>query len=160
MDASSVLTTVAHGPVFDIVIRHNGDMIISTEICYKPDRRKTGNITNNSPDDIKEQLEDYLNGKKVNFKARIISPDLTRFGMDIVRALVKVPYGQTVSYGELASRAGHSKAARATGSVMRKHHIPIIIPCHRVVAGNGLGSYSAEKGIFTKKVLLTLENAI
>ncbi|MEV5414385.1 methylated-DNA--[protein]-cysteine S-methyltransferase [Thermopolyspora sp. NPDC052614] len=68
-----------------------------------------------------------------------------------------VPYGQVVTYGELARRSGGDVPARAIGSIMGSNPIPIIVPCHRVVAGDGLGGFSGGDGVESKRLLLTLE---
>ena len=70
-----------------------------------------------------------------------------------------IPFGTTLSYGQLAARAGSHRAYRAAGNCMAGNKIPIIIPCHRVVPSNrGLGSYSAPGGVRMKKRLLSIEN--
>jgi len=66
-----------------------------------------------------------------------------------------VPYGKVVTYGELANRTGIP--ARAIGSIMGSNPIPIVVPCHRVVAGDGLGGFSGGTGVESKRRLLTLE---
>jgi len=67
------------------------------------------------------------------------------------------PYGETISYGELAKRVGNPKASRAVGSANGKNRIPIVIPCHRVIAGDGtLGGFGG--GLPTKEKLLALES--
>ena len=68
-----------------------------------------------------------------------------------------VPYGSVVTYGELALRSGTSVPARGIGSIMGANPIPIIVPCHRVVAGNGLGGFSGGEGVESKRWLLTHE---
>ncbi|GAA3445178.1 methylated-DNA--[protein]-cysteine S-methyltransferase [Planomonospora venezuelensis] len=68
-----------------------------------------------------------------------------------------VPYGQAVTYGELAARSGTGIPARAIGSIMGANPIPVLVPCHRVVAGNGLGGFSGGEGVESKRWLLTLE---
>ena len=71
----------------------------------------------------------------------------------------KIPFGATLSYGQLAAKAGSPHAYRAVGGCMAGNKIPILIPCHRVVLANGsVGSYSAPGGMRTKKRLLELEN--
>ena len=62
---------------------------------------------------------------------------ISSFGRDILRACCKIPYGETVSYGQLAKSAGHPKAARAVGNIMGNNQLPIIIPCHRVIKADG-----------------------
>jgi methylated-DNA-[protein]-cysteine S-methyltransferase len=68
-----------------------------------------------------------------------------------------VPYGQTITYGELARRSRTNIPPRGIGSIMGSNPIPIIVPCHRVVAGDGLGGFSAPNGLESKRHLLTLE---
>jgi methylated-DNA-[protein]-cysteine S-methyltransferase len=67
-----------------------------------------------------------------------------------------VPWGETVTYGELADMVGAPRAARAVGNVMAHNPVPIVIPCHRVVAAGGIGGYGVA-GVETKRSLLALE---
>lgn len=70
----------------------------------------------------------------------------TPFQRKVYAVLRKVPAGKTITYGELAKRAGYPSAARAVGTAMKKNRLPLVIPCHRVLpAGGGLGEYSAGK---------------
>ena len=84
----------------------------------------------------------------------------------MLRTLVEsVGYGETVSYGTLARRVGHgsfggSPPARAVGQIMGSNPIPVVVPCHRVVAADGLGGYSGGTGPEVKRWLLTLEGAL
>lgn len=90
----------------------------------------------------------------------ILLENVPPFHRKVYRALCKVPAGKTVTYAELARRAGSPGAARAVGTAMAKNPWPVIIPCHRVVAGNGkLGGYSGRGGLVTKRALLALEGA-
>ncbi|MFI7125394.1 methylated-DNA--[protein]-cysteine S-methyltransferase [Nonomuraea sp. NPDC050153] len=75
----------------------------------------------------------------------------------VLQTLHQVPYGTAVTYGELAARSGSSVPARGIGSIMGSNPIPIIVPCHRVIAGNGLGGFSGGEGVETKRRLLTHE---
>jgi methylated-DNA-[protein]-cysteine S-methyltransferase len=84
---------------------------------------------------------------------------LPAFTVSVLRELGKVPYGQTTTYGELAARVGHPRAARAVGTVMNRNRIPIVLPCHRVVGANGsLVGYAG--GLERKTALLRLEGAL
>ncbi len=71
-----------------------------------------------------------------------------------------VPYGETVTYGGLAGLSGTDVPARGIGSIMGSNPIPIVVPCHRVVASDGIGGYSGSTGIEVKRWLLTLEGSI
>jgi methylated-DNA-[protein]-cysteine S-methyltransferase len=103
----------------------------------------------------KKQLEQYFAGKRTSFD---IALDLvgTEFQVQAWRALCRIPFGKTISYGQQASNIKKPKAFRAVGSANGKNPIPIIVPCHRVVASDGsLGGYSL--GLKMKKQLLALE---
>ncbi|MBN6053313.1 methylated-DNA--[protein]-cysteine S-methyltransferase, partial [Nonomuraea sp. RK-328] len=75
----------------------------------------------------------------------------------VLQTLHRVPYGDAVTYGELAERSGSAVPARGIGSIMGSNPIPIVVPCHRVIAGNGLGGFSGGEGVETKRWLLTHE---
>lgn len=85
----------------------------------------------------------------------------TNFQRQVIYHCRRIPAGETLTYGELAARAGSPKAARAVGQVMATNRIPIIIPCHRVVSAQGrLGGFSAPGGLHTKRRLLQLESGV
>ena len=108
---------------------------------------------------LRSEFEDYAAGKPVQFDCVNVSYPGTVFQQKIMELTRKIPYGQTISYGELAQRAGHPRAARAVGTVMSHNRFPILIPCHRVLAAGGkLGGYTAPCGIEFKKQLLKLES--
>ena len=103
----------------------------------------------------KKQLEQYFAGKRTSFDVAL---DLvgTEFQVRAWRALCRIPFGKTISYGQQASNIKNPKAFRAVGSANGKNPIPIIVPCHRVVASDGsLGGYSL--GLKMKIQLLALE---
>jgi methylated-DNA-[protein]-cysteine S-methyltransferase len=103
----------------------------------------------------KQQLDQYFAGKRTSFDVAL---DLvgTEFQVKAWRALCRIPFGKTISYGQQASNIKKPKAFRAVGSANGKNPIPIIVPCHRVVASDGsLGGYSL--GLKMKKQLLALE---
>ena len=81
------------------------------------------------------------------------------FDGDVVIALQEIPYGQTRTYGELASLMGRPKAARAVAGGCGRNPFAFLVPCHRVVAARGLGGYSGGEGVRTKRLLLTKEAA-
>lgn len=109
--------------------------------------------------ELRQLLKKYANGEFVDFSdVEVNLSHLTDFQTRVVAELRNVGYGETLSYAELASRAGSPKAARAVGSVMSQNRVPLIIPCHRVVgAGGHLGGFSAPRGIALKKQLLDME---
>ncbi len=103
---------------------------------------------------------EYLSGVPVDLsEIPVVTSGLTPFAQAVVRRLRKVPYGETLSYGQLAAEVGRPGAARAVGSVMSRNRIPLLIPCHRVVgAGGALGGFSAPTGIVLKRTLLEMES--
>jgi len=103
----------------------------------------------------REQLENYFSGKSLAFDLPL-SPDGTEFQQKVWTELLKIPYGETITYMEMAVRLGDPKCIRAAGTANGKNPIAIIIPCHRVIgAGNKLTGYAG--GIWRKKILLELE---
>jgi methylated-DNA-[protein]-cysteine S-methyltransferase len=104
------------------------------------------------------ELAEYFAGRRQAFEVPLDLSGWPPFTRKILEELRKVPYGETLTYGELAARAGCPRAARAVGQAMAANPLPIIIPCHRVVAADGrLGGYSGGDGLPTKQWLLAFE---
>lgn len=82
------------------------------------------------------QLELYFEGRLKEFTLKLV-PQGTPFQLSVLIALQEVPYGETISYGELARRIGKPKAYRAVGAANARNPLPIVIPCHRVIGSNG-----------------------
>jgi len=107
---------------------------------------------------LTDALRRYAAGEPVDLATFPVPEPSTRFARRVVAELRRVPRGETVSYAELAERAGSPRAARAVGGVMRNNRVPLLVPCHRVVgAGGRLGGFSAPTGVELKKRLLALE---
>jgi methylated-DNA-[protein]-cysteine S-methyltransferase len=103
------------------------------------------------------QLLEYFDGNRRDFDLPL-SPEGTEFQRAVWKRLQGIPYGHTISYGELARRSGNPKASRAVGAANRANPIPIVIPCHRVIGANGkLTGFGG--GLPVKEALLRLENA-
>jgi methylated-DNA-[protein]-cysteine S-methyltransferase len=104
------------------------------------------------------QLRAYFKGRLREFDLPL-APEGTAFEQKVWKALLKIPYGRTIAYGELARRIGKPGAARAVGLANGRNPLPIVIPCHRVIGSNGkLTGYGG--GLDTKRWLLTLEGAL
>lgn len=101
------------------------------------------------------QLELYFQGRLKEFTLKL-APRGTPFQLDVLRALQEVPYGETVSYGEIALRIGRPKASRAVGGANARNPLPIVIPCHRVIGSDG-SLVGFGGGLDIKKKLLDLE---
>lgn len=109
---------------------------------------------------LAERIRRYFAGEGVLFDD--IALDLswgTDFQVAVAETLRAVPYGETVTYGELAALAGHPNAQRAAGSFCAGNRFPLVVPCHRVVSAAGLGSYGSL-GLDYKRRLLELEHAL
>lgn len=109
------------------------------------------------PDALAELLRSFLAGMDVSLAD--VPLDLsagTAFQRDVVSTLRGVPRGEVVSYGELAALAGYPRAGRAVGAVCATNHFMLFVPCHRVVASDGIGGYGSA-GVGVKRRLLALE---
>lgn len=104
------------------------------------------------------QLQEYLAGDRTSFDLPVdldAAPDLTPFRRSVLEALRTVPFGETLSYGELADEV-RCRSPRAVGQAVGWNPLPILIPCHRVIAQDGgLGGYSG--GLDRKEILLAIE---
>ena len=103
---------------------------------------------------VERQIKEYFAEKRRMFELPvdlIASP----FHLKVLNEVARIPFGETRTYGEIARALKNPKAVRAVGTANAKNPIPIVIPCHRVVASNGLGGYGG--GLDMKKYLLCLE---
>lgn len=106
-------------------------------------------------DEVEKQLDEYFQGKRQVFHVPL-EMEGTAFQKTVWRALRKIPYGKTSSYGELAKRIGSPKASRAVGAANGRNPISIIVPCHRVIGSKGdLTGFGG--GLQRKETLLNLE---
>jgi methylated-DNA-[protein]-cysteine S-methyltransferase len=110
-------------------------------------------------DEARRELEEYFEQRRQRFDLPLDWRLSHGFRRDALKQLVRVPYGATVTYAELASRAGNPRAQRAAGSACGSNPIPIVVPCHRVVrTGGEIGNYGGGPEI--KEFLLGLEGAL
>ena len=104
-----------------------------------------------------EQLAEYFAGDRKEFDLAL-APKGTAFQMGVWAALREIPYGTTISYGELARRVGNPAASRAVGLANGRNPIAIVVPCHRVIGANGsLTGFGG--GMDAKRTLLEIESA-
>ncbi len=123
------------------------------EVEASADRRSTTDAQFQS---VCRWLDTYFSGREPDFQP-LLAPRGTPFQQQVWAALRKIPYGTTVTYGELAARIG-CRSAQAVGQAVGHNPIAIVIPCHRVVGRNGLGGYAY--GIECKRQLLKIENIV
>ena len=142
-------------PIGAITILANENSIIGIDFGIV---RQTNSLEKMTP--VVEQciceLDEYFNKKRKKFDVKI---ELfgTDFQKKVWNALMTIPYGKTCSYGAIARAVGNSKAMRAVGSANGANPIPIIVPCHRVIASSGdIGGYSG--GLAIKRTLMSIEN--
>lgn len=170
--SSDVLSsgTVAFGSVptelGDVLVAVTEDGLVATAFTDSPHIRvaiaaRLGLRISSDPAPtagILAQLSRYFAGKQREFDVavdwRLMSDGQRRV---LGTLYTTVPYGKVVTYGELANRSGSGIPARGIGSIMGSNPIPIVVPCHRVVAGDGLGGFSGGTGVESKRRLLTLE---
>lgn len=100
------------------------------------------------------ELEEYFKGERTGFSCEPDLSSLPDFTRRVLEETRKIKYGTTITYSGLAARIG-SRAVRAVGSALARNPVPIIIPCHRVVARNGIGGFSC--GVDMKIKLIELE---
>ncbi|MBM3512391.1 MAG: methylated-DNA--[protein]-cysteine S-methyltransferase [Alphaproteobacteria bacterium] len=142
-----------HSPLGDLAISEEDGDLVAIDWGWGRDNTKTPLLA-----EAKRQLEAYFDGKLKAFDLPL-RPAGTAFQRKVWRAMAKIPYGVMMSYGDLAKNV--ASAPRAIGGACGSNPIPIIVPCHRVVAsGNKLHGYSGAGGLDTKLALLKLEGAL
>src|SRR5262249_30585646 len=155
---SRIFFTSLDSPVGELFLTSNGEAI--TELFMEKHKGGPKPINEWRRDDdlfreAADQLRAYFDGELTAFDLHLAASG-ARFQQGVWAELRKIPYGSTVSYGELARRLGNPNASRAVGSANGSNPISIIIPCHRVIGSNGkLTGYGG--GIERKKFLLEFE---
>jgi len=130
-----------------------GDVLISLGVNNNNSRQAT-RFT-----ELEKKLRQYLAGRQVTFDEPLDLVKATRFRRDVWLATQEIPYGESRSYAWIAVRIGNPKACRAVGQALGENPLPIVIPCHRVIASGGaIGGFSG--GLETKRRLLKLEKTI
>jgi methylated-DNA-[protein]-cysteine S-methyltransferase len=111
---------------------------------------------------LRQRLQRYSEGTPEDFSdVETTRPGISKFTNQVHEACRAIPYGKTVTYGELADQVGHPRAARAVGTVMSKNPTPILVPCHRVLGSNEqLCGFSSPRGVHLKRELLSMEAGV
>jgi methylated-DNA-[protein]-cysteine S-methyltransferase len=138
-----------HTPVGDISVSEEDGAVVAVDWGWGSRQAATDLLRR-----AREQLHAYFDGELTAFDLPL-APSGTDYQRRVWQALCAIPYGATRSYIEIARAAGGS--ARSVGQANGKNPIPLIIPCHRVVATTHLGGYSGGEGLMTKRWLLALE---
>lgn len=138
-----------HTPVGDLTLSEEGGRIVSVDWGWGRDQTGTPLLVH-----AREQLHAYFDGEPVDFDLPL-APAGSGYRQQVWAALRRIPLGEVRTYAEIAREAGGSP--RAVGGANAGNPIPILIPCHRVVATGGIGGYSGGDGLETKRALLDLE---
>ena len=159
MRTEGLLYTIIYSPIGELVLA--GDPTGLQHIQFK-DRDFTPPLDWQAvaalPYPVAEQLDSYFAGHLRGFDLPL-HPEGTAFQRKVWAALAEIPYGETISYLELARRMGNPSSVRAVGLANGRNPLPIVVPCHRVVGSNGaLVGYAG--GLPIKRALLTLEGAL
>ena len=145
-------------PIRPLLIAGNGEGLKRLEFPRRGKRVRPEPDWQKSPRElhkVTQQLREYFAGERTRFDLKL-APEGTAFQRQVWKALRTIPYGKTISYGELAGKIGNPKAVRAVGGANGKNPIPIVIPCHRVIGADGsLTGFGG--GLETKVALLALE---
>ena len=139
-----------HSPIGDITVSEEDGAIVAIDWGWGRDAIAETALLRHA----REQLHAYFDRELTIFDLPL-APIGTPYRQCVWQALRDIPYGQTRSYAAIAAVAGGS--ARSVGQANGNNPIPIIIPCHRVVAANDIGGYSGGDGLPTKRYLLALE---
>lgn len=127
-----------------------------TSVRFTEENTFRGQHSNDYTNNCIEQLDAYFAGKLKQFYSLRLCYSGSSFQLDVWESLLKVPFGEKMTYGELAGKIGAPKAARAVGNALRANPLQIIIPCHRIIKrDNQIGQYAA--GADKKKWLLEHE---
>lgn len=141
-----------------------GDGVAVTRLTIERDGRLPSDGEDERSDAVldaaAEQLAEYFAGARRDFDVPVALPG-TEFQRDVWARLQAIPFGEVVGYGKLGRATGRATAGRAVGGAVGANPVPILVPCHRVLASDGrITGYSAGEGIATKRWLLDLEGAL
>ena len=110
-------------------------------------------------DEVRRELDEYFAGERRRFDLRVDRRLMHPFAKEVLAATGRVGYGRLATYGEIARRIGHPRAARAVGAALGSNPVPVVVPCHRVIgAGGSLTGYGG--GLPRKRALLALEGSL
>lgn len=158
---NTIFYSYLDSPLEKILIARNSagltHILFQTEIGTKP-LGPGWRFETEPPREVANQFQAYFAGELYEFDLPL-SPSGTSFQLEVWQALQAIPYGQTISYAELARKIGKPRAMRAVGAANGRNPLPIVIPCHRVIGSNGsLTGYGG--GLWRKQWLLEHERRI
>ena len=160
MRKTTLCTATVRTPLGAVLLVSNGKAL--TGVFTKKDKAPRDAVlaprgNNRALKEAKSQLKEFFQGKRKRFTVPLEMAG-TPFQKKVWKALTAIPYGQTISYRQLAKMVGKPKAARAVGNANRENPVCIVVPCHRVIAtGGGIGGYAG--GLARKRWLLAHERS-
>jgi methylated-DNA-[protein]-cysteine S-methyltransferase len=156
-----VIFTTVDSPIGELLLLGEGDVLhgLYMQDGRRPIRvRPTWQRDDSAFPEVRRQLDQYFAGERTSFDLQVHLGG-SGFQRAVWHALTEIPYGATISYGELARRIGRPELARAVGTANGQNPIAVIVPCHRVIGSNGkLVGYGG--GLENKQLLLDLERGI
>jgi methylated-DNA-[protein]-cysteine S-methyltransferase len=154
MSESGISRRSFPSPFGYITITAEAEKITTVELCKKANSVGSSKVLT----DAAKQIDLYLKGSLPKFSLPL-KVSGTPFQLAVWRAIAKVPFGKTISYGEIATAIGKPQAARAVGAAVGANPTPLLVGCHRVLGSSGsITGYSGGQGIKTKKLLLDHES--
>lgn len=148
---------IIYTPIGQMIASSSQSAIVSFDFVEEGKIYQTTNASHPLLLRLEEEIDEYFAGKRREFSLPL-SPNGTEFQKGVWNTLLKIPYGETVSYAQEAKMFGNPKATRAVANANGKNSIAILIPCHRVITSNGsIGGYTG--GVWRKELLLSLERA-
>ena len=161
MGGDLMIYTTVDSPIGELLLLGDGDVLhgLHMQDGLRPTRIRSDWVRDDDAfADVREQLAEYFAGDRTQFDIKL-HMEGGAFHRTVWHALTQIPYGETISYGELARRIGQPDKARAVGTANGANPIAVIVPCHRVIGANGkLVGYGG--GLDNKRRLLELESGI
>jgi methylated-DNA-[protein]-cysteine S-methyltransferase len=154
MSESAISRRSFPSPFGYITITAVAEKITAVELCKKANSLGSSRVLSEAA----KQIDLYIKGSLPKFSLPLMVSG-TPFQLAVWKAIAKVPFGKTVSYGEIAAAIGKPQAARAVGAAVGANPTPLLVGCHRVLGSSGsITGYSGGQGIRTKKLLLDHES--
>ena len=157
---ATTYVTYMDSPVGKLTLRGTADRLTGIEFESESSRHSDDDAVHSEEpfQEVIRQLRSYFAGERTTFELPL-DPHGTTFKRKTWDALLDIPYGETITYGELARRVGQPTASRAVGAANGKNPLPIVIPCHRVIGAGGLlTGYGG--GLEIKQKLLAIERVL
>lgn len=143
-----------------VSLRVSARGVSGVEMLGPPEGNGAGADASPLAEQARREIAEYLAGRRRAFQVRADLSACTPFIRAVLKEAARIPYGETRTYGWIARKIGRPGAARAVGQALGRNPVPLIVPCHRVVASAGLGGFARERRLTgLKAALIALERA-